>query len=125
MSSKEDQTSMWNKPDGTLPYALYNPAPELAGKLTWMVSKDEQGRVTSVYRFEEIENGKVVDVKREVGYLKDEEEAKHFVTELKAAGWLPLKAPTINFIMPGETEPRDLNRKERRAVVKQFSKKKK
>jgi len=110
--------SILNREDDSLPYAYFNP--ETEGKLTWICGYDAQGQITSVFC---MDLGTEKDKKSH--YLENIDQAKEIRKTLVDNGWQKLRPPEINFNIPGEKNPRPLNRKEKRYLskkVKQMNK---
>lgn len=107
--------SILNREDDTLPYAYYNP--ETEGKLTWVCGQDSQGKITSVFC---MDLGTEKDKKCQ--YLDNIEQAKIIRKDLVDNGWLKLQPPKIEFRFPGEKNPRQLTRKEKRYLKKKVEK---
>jgi hypothetical protein len=111
--------SKMNKPDGTLPFGLYNPESVVNGsdpKVTWLCDHDKDGKITSIYLFSD--GG---DTDRQCRYLPDLDTANQEKNILIDHGWLPLKTPTLSFSYKDDdgTE-KPMNRAQRRALEKKI-----
>lgn len=104
-----------NREDNSLPYAYFNP--ETEGKLTWVCGPDQDGKITSVFC---MDLGTHKDKKCE--YLPDIEKARWMRGELINAGWQKLKPPEVTFTFPGEKNPRQLSRTEKRYLKRKMKK---
>jgi len=104
-----------NREDDSLPYAYFNP--ETEGKLTWVCGQNQDGKITSVFC---MDLGTHKDKKCE--YLPDIEKARWVREELVKAGWQKLRPPEVTFTFPGEKEPRNLSRKEKRYLQRKMKK---
>ena len=106
--------SILNKNDGTLPYGYTNP--ETDGKLNWICGIDADGKITSVFSYDD---GNTKEKKCE--YLPSIEKAKYMKEELEKNGWLKIKAPEVTFTLPDGTESSNLNRKQRRYLERKIN----
>ena len=130
MASVKDVTKLFkpapifNNPDGSLPFALYNPDPVLAGRLQCMIGEDEEKKITKVFLFEykdEINGG--FKQEKEVEYLENINQALYVRDELRKCGWLDIKPPEVTFTQTDSNEP--VNRKQKRKIAKDLLKKRK
>ena len=103
---------LMNRDGDVLPYAYHNPMCE--GKLVWMCGEDENGKITSVFCFDD--GGRR---EKKCDYLENLDKAKFMRNELVKAGWLKLDPPKIEFTMPGSGS-KVLNRKQRRHLAKKL-----
>lgn len=129
MASVKDVTQLFkpapifNNPDGSLPFALYNPAQELAGRLQCMIGEDEDKRITKVFLFEfQNPETKKFEQEKEVEYLENMQQAIYVRDELRKVGWLDIKPPEVTFTQTGSDAP--VNRKQKRKIAKDLLKKK-
>jgi len=104
--------SLVNRDGDVLPFAYHNPACE--GRLIWMCGEDAEGKITSVFCFE---NGGQKEKKCD--YLKDIEQARYFRDELVKGGWRKIDPPKVEFTMPGGGK-KQLNRKQKRLIAKKL-----
>ena len=100
--------------------------PETEGKLTWMCGPDAEGKITSVFCWDNtdkrctyLEDTEISDAN---GHIKALDKAKYIRGELIKAGWKKLIPPEITFSYPGETEQRPLTRKQKRALKRRLEK---
>ena len=103
-----------------LPFGYYNPA--LEGRLFWICGYDADEKITSVFTFD-----KGGEKERNTSYLDSLDKAKYVRDELIDAGWQELVPPEIKFTYPDEKtgEDRELNRKQRRKVMRELDKQRK
>lgn len=107
---------MNNNHNETLPFSLYHP--EAEGKVQWICDKDAEGNITSVFFFKDGENPS----EKECRYLSSYDEALRYKKELEDNGWIYLAPPKVEFTLPNESQPRQLNRTERRKLKRQIKK---
>lgn len=121
MASVFKPEPVFNNPNGDLPFALYNPDPRLGENiLRCFIAYDEDQKITRVFSFYDVNLKKH---EKDVTYVDGGMEgARQIKDELYRNGWLDLAQPQITFTMPGESEPRNLNRKERRKIQKKLEK---
>jgi hypothetical protein len=112
MSQVEAEIEL-NNPDGSLPFAYVNP--ETEGKLTWICNRDAEGKITSVFCFD---NG--VSREKQCSYLKDEDDAKKTRDTLIDAGWQKLIPPKVVLNYPGDKGDQPLNRKQKRYIKRKL-----
>jgi len=108
--------SILNREGDILPFGLY--CPQLEGKLSWICNEDKDGKITSVYKYDE--NATTSEKKCE--YLPDMKTALFARDELLKAGWKPITPPEVTFKFPGEKEARPLNREEKRKLQRKLKK---
>lgn len=99
-----------NKPDGSLPFGLFNP--QLEGKLTWICGMSQANKIVGVFNMDLGDRSE-----RETREYADQTEAEHVRDGLKDSGWQMLVPPRIEFTVDGD---RSLNRKERRELSKKI-----
>lgn len=128
MSAVKDVTQLFkpapifNNPDGSLPFALYNPDPNLAGRLQCMIAENEDKRITKVFLFEYEESPKVYKQEKESEHLDNIEQAIYVRDELIKCGWLAIKPPEVTFT---QSDGSSVNRKQKRKFAKELIKKSK
>jgi hypothetical protein len=104
-----------NRENDVLPYGYFNPDTE--GKLVWMCGEDADGKITSVFCFEN-ENGRK---EKSCKYLDTFEEAKNIRDELIKNNWRKLVPPKIEFTMPDKNnQQKPLNRAQKRYLAKKL-----
>ncbi len=107
--------SILNRPDGSLPYGLYNPkVPEAQGSLVWNCGPDAENKITSVYCFTDASGAK----DKQCDYVT-EEYARRARDELLKDGWLPIKAPKVEFTFE---DGKPLNHRQKKFVEKKLKK---
>ncbi len=104
--------SLVNRDGDILPYAYHNPVTD--SKLIWMCGEDQDGKITSVFAFDN--NGQR---EKQTSYVNDMAQARFMRDELAKAGWLKLDPPKIEFTMPGSGN-KVLNRKQRRLLARKL-----
>jgi len=102
--------SILNREGNLLPFAYYNPASE--GKVTWACGEDQNGRITSVFKFEDSSSDQV---QKNCEYVTHEK-ALEMRNVLIENGWRKSRAPGVTMKHPDTGKP--LNRKERRQVAR-------
>lgn len=96
---------MYNRDETTMPFALIESNSD--AKVMWRCGHDAEGRIVSFFRNEETSE---VAFSNQVTY----ERALEMRQELLDNGWKKFVPPKTEFKMPGESKPRQMNRKERR-----------
>jgi hypothetical protein len=104
--------SLLNRGDD-LPYGYFHPGTE--GKLTWNCGYDAEGKITSVFCYDDL-SGK----DKKCQFLDTMTEAKYIRDELVKDGWKKIIPPEVTFTFPGESEPRKMTRKEKRFLKKKI-----
>ena len=97
-----------NKGD-TLPFAYHNP--HIDSKLIWICNRDEEGRITSVFIYND---GDITE--KQIKYLKDEKEAIYMRQVLIDNNWGKIVLPEMTFTIEGQDKP--MNRKQLRNLTK-------
>lgn len=130
MASVKDVTQLFkpapifNNPDGSLPFALFNPDKVLAGRLQCMIGEDEEKRITKVFYFEyKNETTGKYEQEKEVEYLENINQARYVRDELRKVGWLDIKPPEVTFTQSDGSQT-TVNRKQKRKIAKDLLKKK-
>lgn len=105
-----------NRPDGSLPFALYSP--ESDGKVQWLCDYDKDKQITSVFTYQDGH-----DKDRRVFHLPNMKTAEDTRDQLLAANWKPLKTPTVSYSYSdgkgNESDSTTMNRAQRRYLAKQ------
>lgn len=79
----------------SLPFAYFCPASN--GKVTWKCAYDEDGKIISVFQYNDIDTG---DKDRNITVLPNMKEAMFTRDELIKSGWVPLKEHRTTFTTP-------------------------
>jgi len=116
-ANAENQNTM-NKPDGSLPFGYLNPATE--GKVFWMCSRDQTGRITSVFQCDDEEMVGDSGMNRDIKHLSNEAEARKYRDELIQAGWIQMKDPGQRFFYGGREV--EMTRQMKRQLAKKVKK---
>ncbi len=113
---------LFNREEDKLPFALFSP--ETEGKLTWMCGQDAEGKITSVFcwdntdkRCQYLEDSEESDAN---GNSKGIDKAKFMRDSLIETGWKKLKPPEITFSYPGSNEKKPLTRRQKRALKRKL-----
>lgn len=78
-----------------LPFTLFSPASN--GKVTWKCGYDEDGKIISVFQYNDIDTG---DKDRNITVLPSLTVAREVRRELVKGDWLPLKEHRTTFTTP-------------------------
>jgi hypothetical protein len=97
-----------------LPFGYFNPLTE--GKVSWMCGQDHEGKITSVYCFQNDELG----TKEKATEYVTKERALHIRDTLIKDGWQKIVPPKARFKFANEKTDRPLNRKELRWLTKKL-----
>ena len=89
-----------------LPFGYYNPASN--AKVTWMCGEDQDGKITSVFCFE---NDETNQKEKNSTYIT-KEKALEIRTELINDNWQKIIPPKAQFKFASEKDARPLKRKE-------------
>ncbi len=108
--------SLLNREGDVLPYGYYNP--ETEGKVSWVCGEDSEGKITSVFQFEDTKT----DTKETNASYVTAQRALEMRNELIKAGWHKTVPPKINLKHPVTNKP--LTKKDMKAVAKHLIKEK-
>ena len=86
----EVEQQLFNRPSGELPYALMLPSHDI--ELVWMCATDDEGKITSVFNYN---NKKTGEKERKVDYVESQEKAEYMKDVLLKEGWARLQPPKI------------------------------
>ena len=106
--------SVLNRDDEILPYAFFNPKTE--GNVTWACGEDQNGKITSVFKYN---NPQTNEKETNCEYVTLEK-AKDMREVLIQEGWRENKGPGITLKHPDTGKP--LNRSQRRKLAKHLVK---
>lgn len=106
--------SILNPDDGKLPFGYY--APDSGGKITWNCGTDQEGRIISVFCYDD---SGTKDKKIQV--VPDMPQANYIKNELIKAGWMKINPPEIT-VTYEDGSKRPLSRKQKRYLKKTLNK---
>lgn len=107
-------SSILNPDDGSLPFGYYSP--ELDGKVTWKCGTDQEGKIISVFCYDD--RG-VLDKK--IAVLPSMKDAVYAKDQLVEAGWLKIKPPEIT-VKQADGSDKPINREQKRKLQKNLKK---
>lgn len=114
MPDKAMINSILNPDDGSLPFGYY--APNTDGKVTWNCGTDPDGKIISVFQFDNCGHKD-----RKIATLPSINDAIYAKNELIKAGWLKIKPPEITVTYEDGSE-KPATRKQKRKLKKALNK---